>query len=137
MKSQTRRRASDPVPAFIAAAAVLLWLAMIAKAPELRLPLWRFGWLLVWCGLLTFGWAKVQAHADPREDLTTYCFLKPGTSAWFYAALMWLAVQPAVNHWARSSAAFWGSGTFTLLVFLTLALTGVAFGVRARELENA
>ena len=137
MKSQSRRRASDPVPAFIAAAAVLLWLAMIAKAPELRLPLWRFGWLLAWCAAITIGWAKVLAHADPREDLTAYCFLKAGTSAWFYAALLWLAVQPAVDHWARGSAAFWASGAFTLLVFLTLALTGVAFGIRARELENA
>ena len=66
MKSQSRRRASDPVPAFIAAAAVLLWLAMIAKAPELRLPLWRFGWLLAWCAAITIGWAKVLAHADPQ-----------------------------------------------------------------------
>ncbi|WP_028604997.1 hypothetical protein [Ottowia thiooxydans] len=137
MKSQSRRRASDPVPAFIAAAAVLLWLAMIAKAPELRLPLWRFGWLLAWCAAITIGWAKVLAHADPREDLTAYCFLKAGTSAWFYAALLWLAVQPAITHWARGGAVFWASGTFTLLVFLTLTVTGVFFGVRARERDNA
>lgn len=135
MKSQSRRRAPDPFPAVIAAAAVLLWLAMIAKAPELRLPFWRFGWLLVSCAVLSIGWAKVLAHADARDE--AYCLLKPGTSGWFYAALLWLAVQPAVDHWARGSAAFWASGAFTLLVFLTLALTGVAFGIRARELENA
>lgn len=137
MKRQSRRRASDPVPAVIAAAAVLLWLAMIAKAPELRLPLWRFGVLLACCAVLTIIWAKVLSFADPRDDLTAYCFLKAGTSAWFYAALMWLAVQPAINHWARGGAAFWASDAFTLVVFSTLALTGVAFAVRARELANS
>ncbi len=137
MKSQSRRRAPDPVPAVIAAAAVLLWLAMIATTPELRLSIWRFAWLLVSCAALTIGWAKVLAHTDPGDDLKAYCFLKPGTSGWFYAALMWLAVQPAVDHWARVSSAFWASGAFTLLVFLTLTLTGVAFGFRAREQANA
>ena len=64
MKSQSRRRAPDPVPAVIAAAAVLLWLAMIATTPELRLSIWRFAWLLVSCAALTIGWAKVLAHTE-------------------------------------------------------------------------